>query len=104
MHAAATGSERKRGGGRGKERGGGRAEEARAEEGRSPEGGLEKGGREGASEEEEEGGGWAHIEVSDAGHVPFVERLVEGGDVAEEVLRRERESRLGAWKVRGGGT
>ena len=44
---------------------------------------------EGASEEEEEGGGWAHVEVSDAGHVPFVERLVEGGGAAEEVLRRE---------------
>ena len=42
-----------------------------------------------ASEEEEEGGGWAHLEVSTAGHVPFVERLVEGGGAVKEALRRE---------------
>ena len=51
---------------------------------------------EGASEEEGDAGGWAHPEGSDAGHVPFVQRLVEGGGVVEEVLRREREGRE-AW-------
>ena len=90
MHAAATGGERER--------------ERAGEAIRGAEGGREKRGRrrgveaqregwkgvgEGGSEEEEEFGGWAHGEVSDAGHVPFVERLVEGGGAVEEALRRE---------------
>ena len=54
-----------------------------------------------ASEEEGDAGGWAHVEVSAAGHVPFVQRLVEGGGAPKESLRRERESRE-AWVSEGG--
>ena len=75
------------------ERGGRRAGEARAEEGVEAQREGSGGVGEEASEEEGDAGGWAHVEVSAAGHVPFVQRLVEGGGAVEEALRRERESR-----------
>ena len=64
-------------------------------------GGVEEGGREGAREKEDGGGGWAHPEASAAGHVPFVERLIERGGADEEVLRREREPRGERREARG---